>query len=138
MGGSAPFARPVGALARAAALLTLVSVATPGALARDPAPAPTGQSVALDADGARLQAIESLIGAGRLDEAGAALEAGAFATGYGRLHARFLRAMVRKGRGDFAAARTAFRDILADQPQLARVRLELADTLVSAGAIIPH
>ncbi len=80
-------------------------------------------------DNSKLDAIDQLIRQGRPEYAIQLLQQTSFQGAVARKRARFLRAMVLKTTGKYAAAVQEFRGLLANNPEFHRVRMELAHTL---------
>jgi outer membrane protein len=74
-------------------------------------------------------AIEQLLRARQFDAAAALFASSHFNANSDRLMARYYEGLVHKAQGQMAIAVADFRALLADHPELGRVRLELADTL---------
>lgn len=80
----------------------------------------------------RLNAIDHLIHTGDAPYATELLATETFSATGAKLRARFLSGLAAKAQGDYATAATTFRALLADRPDLHRVRLTLAETLFQA------
>ena len=74
---------------------------------------------------AQLDAVEQIIAQGKADIALQILEQANFKNGASNIRARFLRGLALKGRGENQAAIEIFRQLLADNPNFSRVRLNL-------------
>lgn len=125
------FASPAPALAAAP------DAAKPSAIVAPAPPATTAQCGANPCE-VRLTApqllasIERLVQAGRYPEARLLLTALRLAPGF-LLQTRFLTGYIAAREGDLAAAARAYKEILADDPNQTRVRLELGRTMIALG-----
>jgi tetratricopeptide (TPR) repeat protein len=125
------FASPAPALAAAP------DAAEPSTVA---APAPTSAAAQCDANPCQIRltapqllaSAERLVEAGKYPEARALLAALRLAPGFA-LQTRFLTGYMAAQEGDLAAAARAYKDILADDPNQTRVRLELGRTMIALG-----
>lgn len=79
-----------------------------------------------------LASVERLVQAGKYPEARALLAALRLAPGFA-LQTRFLTGYMAAQEGDLAAAARAYKEILADDPNQTRVRLELGRTMIAMG-----
>ncbi|MER2604459.1 MAG: surface lipoprotein assembly modifier [Siculibacillus sp.] len=82
---------------------------------------------------AHLLTIEAMIEQGRIVEARDALAATPRTEEFARVYGGFLDARIAEATGDLSAARDGYRAILAERPELARVRHSLARVLAAIG-----